>query len=82
MTCKVPGSEPTHSASSYEKAQAQLQKYPPGQPAIVYYNPNNPAEATLEPGTTRGAWATLFMGMAFTAVGMLTLVLAISFILR
>ncbi|MEJ2562282.1 MAG: hypothetical protein P8Z42_06290 [Anaerolineales bacterium] len=35
----------------------------------IAYNPENPSQAVLEPGSTRGAWGTLLIGIVFSAAG-------------
>jgi hypothetical protein len=55
--------------SSKERVQDQLQPYREKQPISVYYNPNDPADAVLEAGLTKGAWSTLFIGLMLTLLG-------------
>lgn len=40
------------STSSRNQAQKIADKYPPGKEVVVYYNPDNPDEAVLEPDET------------------------------
>ena len=67
----------TQGFSSQAKVQAQLAKYPLGQPAPVYYDPQQPAQATLEPGATQGAWRTLLMGVITGGMGAAVLMLGL-----
>ena len=55
--------------SSKERVQDQLQPYRENQPISVYYNPEDPADAVLEAGLTKGAWSTLFIGVMLTLLG-------------
>ncbi len=59
-----------------EMAQSYIEKYPAGEKVRIYYNPLNPAEATLEPAV-RGDWMIMALGV-ITAVGGL-LALFVSF---
>lgn len=54
------------------RAEAKL-AYRSGQQVTVYYNPDNPAQAVLEPGATRGVWASLIIGIVFTIAGAIVL---------
>ncbi len=67
----------TRTFSSYAKAQAQTAQYPLGQTVSVYYAPQQPAQATLEPGATGGAWATLLMGVITGGMGVMVLILGL-----
>ena len=60
--------------SSRAKAEAKL-VYQSGQQVTVYYNPDNPAQAVLEAGTTRGVWGTLIIGVVLTFFGAIVLVI-------
>jgi hypothetical protein len=53
---------------SRARAEAKL-AYQSGQQVIVCYNPDNPTQAVLEPGATRGAWGTLIIGLIFAIAG-------------
>ena len=63
--------------SSYAKVQAQLAKYPLDQAVSVYYDPQQPAQATLEPGVTGGAWRTVLMGVITGGMGAAVLMLGL-----
>ena len=54
-------------------ASTQLEKYPIGSPVTVHYNPQQPKQATLEPGRANDDWLILAMGIGFTAIGVLAM---------
>lgn len=54
-------------------AQNQLEKYPLGSAVSVYYNPQQPEQATLEPGRANDDWLFLAAGIGFTAIGLLAM---------
>ena len=62
----------TSSYSNYPKAEAKL-GYQAGQKVAVYYNPRKPAKALLEPGSSRGVWGSLIIGVGFTLFGAVAL---------
>jgi hypothetical protein len=43
-------------SSDAESAERVLQNYPPGSMVTVYYDPSDPAQATLDPRTGWGTW--------------------------
>lgn len=51
-------------------AENQLEKYPLGSTVTVYYNPQQPDQATLEPGQANDDWLILAAGIGFTATGL------------
>lgn len=51
-------------------AQHQLEKYPLGSTTTVYYNPQQPEQAVLEPGRASDDWLILAVGIGFTAIGL------------
>ena len=53
---------------SRARAEAKL-AYRSGQQVTAFYNPDNPAQAVLEAGATRGVWGTLLIGIVFTVLG-------------
>ncbi len=53
---------------SQARAESKL-AYQTGQRVNVYYNPENPSQTVLEPGSTRGAWGTLLIGIVFFIAG-------------
>jgi hypothetical protein len=64
------------SAATSGEAQTLVDRYPTGSPVAVYYNPQKPKEAVLEPAETGGlsmltwTWVGLaVIGLIFIAVG-------------
>jgi hypothetical protein len=62
---------------SRARAEAKL-AYRSGQQVTVYCNPDNPAKAVLEAGATRGAWGSLLIGIVFTVLGGVVLVINVT----
>jgi hypothetical protein len=60
------GSTPWY--NTYAKAQSKL-AYEAGQKVTVSYNPEKPAKAVLEPGSSRGVWSSLIIGAGFIIFG-------------
>lgn len=58
---------------SPELATRYTGKYPVGAKVPVYYNPDQPDQATLEPGLARGDWMILALGIAAMAFGIFAL---------
>jgi hypothetical protein len=56
-------------------AQAIIEKYPPGAPVSVFYNPANPAEAMLEPLNFANAKLALIVAIGFAGFGLLAIFL-------
>ncbi len=57
-------------SSSFTKAALQtVARYPVGSAVPVYFDPEDPADAMLEPGKISWALGLLFAGMAFAAAG-------------
>jgi hypothetical protein len=56
-----------------EFAKSYVEKYPVGRQVQVYYDPSQPARATLEPGSGQGDWLVLAIGMGMTIFGILFL---------
>lgn len=56
---------------SKEFAQSYVEKYPKGSSVQVYYKPDNPENATLEPGSGRGDWLVLAIGIGMVVIGSL-----------
>lgn len=50
-----------------------LAKYPAGATAAVYYDPTNPARATLEPGFISGDWMVFAIGLGMAVFGVIFL---------
>jgi len=57
-----------------EFAKAYNDKYPVGKKVDIFYDPDQPETATLEPGA-QGDWMILAMGIAMVIGGVLSLVL-------
>ncbi len=62
--------EGTHPLPEFN--QAYLRRYPAGKAVTVYYNPDQPETATLEP-EAQGDWMILAMGVMMTVGGLITL---------
>ena len=58
---------------SPELATSYAGKYPVGAKVPVYYNPDQPDQATLEPGLVRGDWMILALGVTAMAFGIFAL---------
>jgi hypothetical protein len=65
---------PVDITPTQEFAASYIEKYPVGSKVQVHYNPNNPENATLEPGLGKGDWLVLVIGLG-------TLLFGIAFIL-
>ena len=52
-----------------EFAASYLQKYPVGSKVQVYYNPENPEDATTEPGLGKGDWLVFAIGVGTLLFG-------------
>ena len=61
--------EGTH--PSQQLSQAYLDKYPVGNEVLVYYNPDHPETATLEP-ETKGDWMILALGLMLVVGSIIT----------
>lgn len=55
--------------SNLRKVQETVAQFPAGSPVNVYYNPQNPAEATLQ--TRMGSKTGLILGIIFLVIGMM-----------
>jgi hypothetical protein len=62
-----------NSYSSQRKAQEILSHYPVGQSVTVYYEPDNPGKAVLEPGVSAGSYIVLAIGIFFVLIALLPL---------
>ncbi len=58
-------------SSSPAHAREVVDNYPVGASVRVYFDPENPATAVLEPGTMGGLWIPFLTGGVFTFFGML-----------
>lgn len=65
--------EGTHSLPEFN--QAYLDKYPVGKEVEVFYDPDQPETATLEP-ETQGDWMILALGLMMTIGGAVALLLS------
>ena len=54
---------PNSTSPTQEFSNHYVNKYPPGAVVAVYYNPDNPEQATLEPGLQPGDWMILAFGL-------------------
>ncbi len=57
------------SSSSSQAAYAVTKRYPVGQAVPVYYEPQKPENAVLEPGVTWASYAVYGIGLVFLVVG-------------
>jgi hypothetical protein len=64
------GSRRTYGSRS--AAEAKL-AYRSGQQVDVYYNPQKPSQAVLEPGAAGGAWGTVIIGIVFAVAGVVVI---------
>lgn len=58
------------SSSRFSYARQISERYPRGARVMVYYSPDDPAQAVLEPGLSLKAFFTLGVGLAFLLVGL------------
>ena len=58
---------------SQEFASSYVDRYPEGSHVLVYYNPENPENATLEPGLGQGDWLVFAIGLGMLVFGILFL---------
>ena len=59
----------TGSSSDVSYAQKIVNTYPVGTQIPVFYNPENPTEAVLEPGSNTMTYFPIIFGIVFIAVG-------------
>lgn len=57
------------STSDYDYIEAIYQRYPHGKVITVYYDPDRPDRALLEPGFSPGMWLPIGIGALFTLSG-------------
>ena len=62
---------PKDIAPTQEFARSYIDKYPQGASVNVYYNPEKPDIATLEPGLAKGDWLVLVLGLSMLILGVL-----------
>lgn len=56
-----------------ELAVSYAERFPEGAKVRVYYDPEQPERATIEPGPARGDWMILALGLAAAAFGIAAL---------
>lgn len=59
------------SSSNQARAYKLTHQYPEGAEVTVYFNPEDPHDAVLQPGTTWTTYVVLVMGVVFTLTGAL-----------
>jgi len=57
-----------------EFSRHYVEKYPEGSRVQVYYNPDKPDIATLEPGVGKGDWLIFAIGLATLLLGVFSLI--------
>jgi hypothetical protein len=62
-----------YGSSDYSHAQEIVDRYSSGQRVTVYYKPDSPGTAVLEPGLTWSSYLVLGIGLCFAGVPMLIL---------
>jgi len=65
------------STPNHNEAQQLVNKYPAGENVTVFYNPNNPSEAVLEPGITNTNNIFLIIGIILIIAGIVFLYFAL-----
>jgi hypothetical protein len=65
-------------ASSSGRAQALVERYPDQSTTEVYYNPADPAESVLEPGSSSGLTVLQVIGAISTLFGLVFLVMSLT----
>lgn len=68
---------PSGTMPTPELSATYLKRYPPGAKVRVHYNPDNPAEATLEPGMGQGDWMVFALGVIAIAAAVLFLLFGV-----
>jgi hypothetical protein len=59
-----------HWRPTRESAQMIARKFPPGEPLVVFYDPEKPSVAVLRPGRTAGPVMLLLLSCAIGGVGL------------
>ena len=59
---------------SQEFARSYVEKFPVGKEVAVYYDPQAPVNATLEPGMRKGDWMVFAIGVGTIVFGLILLV--------
>ena len=60
-----------NSYGSERKAQEIINRYPLGQTVTVFYDPENPDKAVLEPGVSNGSYIVLGIGVLFVLLALM-----------
>lgn len=68
---------PSGTTPTPELSRQYLEKYPVGRHVTVYYDPQRPQHATLEPGMAQGDWMIFALGLIATAIGIAMLLSSI-----
>ncbi len=68
--------------SSIEKARAAIKKYPVGQNVQVYYDPENPAMAVLEPGKAGPSWRSFSSGLLCLLFAVMVVWMAVNIVVN
>lgn len=61
---------------SEEFSKSYVEKYPVGSSVQVYYDPDHPEIATLEPGPAQGDWLVLAIGLCVLVFGIVLFIFA------
>ena len=64
---------PAGTMPSQELSNTYLQKFPLKQAVDVYYDPQDPQQATLEPGPAKGDWLIFAFGIGASLLGIIML---------
>ncbi len=72
------GGNTTSSSSSF--AHNVVARYPKGAKVKVFYDPNDPSKAVLEPGTTWQSYLVFGIGLAFLIVGVLVFISSVFYV--
>jgi len=65
---------PDDTMPSPELTASYLRKYPQGAQVRVFYNPQDPRQATLEPGPAQGDWVMFVFGLLISVFGLIFLI--------
>lgn len=64
-----------YSSSNRSEMQALLRQYPVGKKVTVYYSPDEPSAAVLQPGAFKSSYMVYGIGMLFLGIGCLLLLI-------
>lgn len=62
---------------SEEFSKSYVERYPSGTLTEVFYNPEQPEDATLEPGPGNGDWLVFALGFVTTLFGFIFLIVSL-----